>query len=87
MKKSFERFLSLFIARNYEFLCDENNRETLTSLIIQAIVKNKEKCDKYKIDIIYSSPYVRTLQTIYPYAIYFKKKVNIIKIKITNKIE
>ena len=40
-------------------------------------IKLIKKLDKYKIDIMYSSPYVRTLQTIYPYSIYSKKKVNI----------
>jgi len=31
----------------------------------------------YKIDIVYSSPFLRTLQTVYPYCIENNKKVNI----------
>ena len=40
-------------------------------------IKLIKKLNKFKIDTIYSSPFVRTLQTIYPYALYSKKKVNV----------
>lgn len=32
---------------------------------------------KMKIDIIFSSPFIRTLQTIYPYCLKYNKKINI----------
>lgn len=40
-------------------------------------IKLIKKLNKLDIDIIYSSPYLRTLQTIYPFAVYSKKKVNV----------
>lgn len=40
-------------------------------------IKLIKKLNKLDIDFIYSSPFVRTLQTIYPFAIYSKKKVNV----------
>lgn len=36
-----------------------------------------DKLNKLKIDIIFSSPFIRTLQTIYPYSNLYNKKVNI----------
>jgi broad specificity phosphatase PhoE len=36
-----------------------------------------EKLKDYKIDAIFSSPFLRTLQTIYPYAKKYNKKINI----------
>jgi broad specificity phosphatase PhoE len=35
------------------------------------------KLKKYNIDIIFSSPFIRTLQTIYPYASKYKKLINL----------
>ncbi len=40
-------------------------------------IKLVKKLKKYNIDVIYSSPYIRTLQTIYPYSIFYKKKINV----------
>lgn len=40
-------------------------------------IKLIKKLNKLNIDVIYSSPYLRTLQTVYPYAVYSKKKVNV----------
>jgi len=36
-----------------------------------------EKLSKENIDIIFSSPFLRTLQTIYPYATFSNKKINL----------
>jgi len=36
----------------------------------------EEKLKNYNIDVIYSSPFIRTLQTIYPYCDKYNKKVN-----------
>ncbi len=40
-------------------------------------LKLVNKLSKEKIDVIFSSPFLRTLQTIYPYANHFNKKVNV----------
>jgi alpha-ribazole phosphatase len=36
-----------------------------------------EQLSKENIDVIFSSPFLRTLQTIYPYANHFDKKINV----------
>jgi broad specificity phosphatase PhoE len=45
--------------------------------IINTNTSLKKKLEKMKIDIIFSSPFIRTLQTIYPYSIANNKKVNL----------
>jgi len=45
--------------------------------IINACNSLPDKLHKLKIDIIFSSPFIRTLQTIYPYANLYNKSVNI----------
>ncbi len=40
-------------------------------------LKLMNKLSNEKIDIIFSSPFLRTLQTIYPYSNYFNQKVNV----------
>ena len=43
----------------------------INSLLLPNILK------KYNIDVIFSSPFIRTLQTIYPYSIKYNKLVNV----------
>lgn len=45
--------------------------------IIQSFFHLPNKLKKLKIDLIFSSPFIRTLQTIYPYCYKYKKNVNI----------
>lgn len=40
-------------------------------------IKLSSKLEKENIDVIFSSPFIRTLQTICPYSIQYNKKVNI----------
>lgn len=58
----------------------ENNREFYTDLTENGVNNSYlliNKLKKFNIDVIFSSPYIRTLQTIYPYCIKYNKKVNI----------
>jgi len=52
-----------------------NSELTDNGIINSFLLINKLK--KYNIDVIFSSPFIRTLQTIYPYANKYKKLINI----------
>ena len=52
-----------------------NSELTDNGIINSFLLINKLK--KYNIDVIFSSPFIRTLQTIYPYATKYKKLINI----------
>jgi broad specificity phosphatase PhoE len=52
-----------------------NSELTDNGIINSLLLTNKLK--KYNIDIIFSSPFIRTLQTIYPYASKYNKSVNL----------
>ena len=52
-----------------------NSELTDNGIINSLLLPNKLK--KYNIDVIFSSPFIRTLQTIYPYSNQYNKKVNI----------
>ena len=57
------------------------NNPLFYSPLLEEGLKNAEKLkyliEKENIDIIFSSPFIRVLQTIEPYCLYKKKKVNI----------
>ena len=60
---------------NVGFYSNLNEHGMLKSI---ELIKTIHKLDKkYKITDIYSSVFIRTLQTIYPYAQHYKKKINI----------
>jgi len=66
----------IILRHGYRF----NSALYFTPLTAKGLAQADDLVDRlkpYKIDIIYSSPFLRTLQTIYPYCIETKKKVNI----------
>jgi len=52
------------------------NSELTDNGILKSLELPK-KLENIKIDIIYCSPFIRTLQTIYPYSIQYEKKINV----------
>jgi 2,3-bisphosphoglycerate-dependent phosphoglycerate mutase len=69
--------MKLILLRHEERGFDVGFYSDLTDngIINSLLLPNKLK--KLKIDTIFSSPFIRTLQTIYPYANKYNKKVNI----------
>ena len=69
--------MRLILLRHEERYSDMGFYSNLTDNGIINSLKLPEKLKKYKIDHIYSSPFIRTLQTIYPYCDKYKKSVNV----------
>jgi phosphohistidine phosphatase SixA len=58
----------------------ENDVGFYSNLTENGIIKScvlPKKLRKLNIDIIFSSPFIRTLQTVYKYALKYNKKINI----------
>ena len=70
--------MKLILLRHEERYYDIGFYSNLTDNgIINSLTTLPKKLDKLKIDIIFSSPFIRTLQTIYPYSNMKNKKVNL----------
>jgi broad specificity phosphatase PhoE len=71
--------MKLILLRHEERFNDVGFFTPLTEkgLLNANLLANKLQMDYNKIDIVFCSPFIRTLQTIYPYCIKNKKKVNI----------
>jgi 2,3-bisphosphoglycerate-dependent phosphoglycerate mutase len=60
--------MKLYILRHEDRTQDATFFAPLTKTGLDNALKLIAKCDELHINQIYSSPYIRTLQTIYPYA-------------------
>jgi broad specificity phosphatase PhoE len=70
--------MKIILLRHEERGIDVSYHSNLTENgIINANTSLKKKLEKMKIDIIFSSPFIRTLQTIYPYSNANNKKINL----------
>jgi broad specificity phosphatase PhoE len=69
--------MKIYILRHEDRTNDCSFFSPLTELGLMNAVKLVDILDKLNINMIYSSPFIRTLQTIKPYAIKSNKKINI----------
>ena len=69
--------MKIYLLRHEDRTMDLSFFSPLTEDGLENSIKLVDKLEKYKIDKIYSSPFIRTLQTIYPYSIKNNKKINI----------
>ena len=69
--------MKLYILRHENRTQDCSFFSPLTELGLNNSNKLVSLLNELKIDIIYSSPFIRTLQTIRPYILYSKKNINI----------
>jgi broad specificity phosphatase PhoE len=69
--------MEIFILRHEDRTMDASFFSPLTREGLDNSVKLIELLSKYKINKIYSSPFIRTLQTIHPYAKSIDKKINL----------
>lgn len=70
--------MKIILLRHEERGVDVSYHSNLTDNgIINSCTSLKKKLEKMEIDVIFSSPFIRTLQTIYPYSIANNKKVNL----------
>jgi phosphohistidine phosphatase SixA len=70
--------MKLILLRHEERGIDVGFNSNLTEKgIINSCTVLPDKLNALKIDIIFSSPFIRTLQTIYPYSNLYNKKINI----------
>jgi broad specificity phosphatase PhoE len=69
--------MKLILLRHERRSIDLGFFSELTEEGIKQSILLENKLKNYDIDVIFSSPFIRTLQTIYPYASKYKKKVNI----------
>lgn len=69
--------MKLYLLRHEDRTSDLSFFSPLTEEGLDNSIKLVDKLEKYKIDKIYSSPYIRTLQTVYPYSIKNNKKINL----------
>ena len=68
--------MKIFILRHEDRTMDATFFSPLTLKGLENSVELIDDLDNNEIDLIYSSPYIRTLQTIYPYS--KKKKLKLI---------
>ena len=69
--------MKLYILRHEDRTMDASFFSPLTKEGLENAVKLIEVLNKEKIDTVYSSPFIRTLQTIYPYCKYKNYKINV----------
>ena len=69
--------MKIILLRHEQRYSDQGFYSNLTDDGIINSLELSLKLNKYNIDYIFSSPFIRTLQTIYPYCNEFDKKVNI----------
>ena len=70
--------MKLILLRHEERGIDVGFNSNLTEKgIVNSCTLLPDKLKALKIDIIFSSPFIRTLQTIYPYSNLYNKKINI----------
>ena len=69
--------MKIFLLRHEDRTMDLSFFSPLTEEGLENSIKLIDKLEKYKIDKIYSSPFIRTLQTVYPYSTKNNKKINI----------
>ena len=69
--------MKLYILRHEDRTQDATFFSPLTKIGLDNSIKLIKKLNEIEIDIIYSSPFIRTLQTIHPYLKNNNKKVNI----------
>ncbi len=70
-------YMRLYILRHEDRTMDASFFSPLTKDGLDNSVKLIEILNKEKIDMIFSSPFIRTLQTIYPYSKSKKYKINV----------
>ena len=68
--------MRIYILRHEDRTMDATFFSPLTQDGLDNSVKLIESLEKCKIDYIYSSPFIRTLQTIYPYSKKYNVKIN-----------
>jgi broad specificity phosphatase PhoE len=69
--------MKIFILRHEDRTMDGTFFSPLTQDGLNNSIKLIDILNKNSIDLIYSSPFIRTLQTVYPYAKYKNLKINI----------
>jgi 2,3-bisphosphoglycerate-dependent phosphoglycerate mutase len=69
--------MKIFLLRHEDRTMDLSFFSPLTEEGLNNSIKLVDKLEKYKIEKIYSSPFIRTLQTVYPYSIKQNKKINL----------
>lgn len=69
--------MKIYILRHEDRTQDATIFSPLTETGLENSIKLIEDLDNINFDIIYSSPYIRTLQTVYPYIKKFNKKINL----------
>jgi broad specificity phosphatase PhoE len=69
--------MKIILLRHEERYSDIGFFSNLTDNGIINACKLPKKLKKYKIDHIFSSPFIRTIQTIFPYCDKYNKKINI----------
>jgi 2,3-bisphosphoglycerate-dependent phosphoglycerate mutase len=69
--------MKIYILRHEDRTQDATMFSPLTENGLENSIKMIEELEDIDFDIIYSSPYIRTLQTIYPYSKKHNKKINL----------
>lgn len=69
--------MKIYILRHEDRTQDATMFSPLTETGLDNSIKLIQDLEDIEFDIIYSSPYIRTLQTVYPYVKKYNKKVNI----------
>lgn len=69
--------MKIYILRHEERTLDATMFSPLTKKGLSNAVNLSKILKEHNINLIYSSPYIRTLQTIYPFAKHINKKINI----------
>jgi 2,3-bisphosphoglycerate-dependent phosphoglycerate mutase len=69
--------MKIYILRHEDRTQDCSFFSPLTKEGLDNSIKLSDILKNEKIDVIYTSPYMRTLQTVYPYSIKYKIKVNL----------
>ena len=69
--------MTIYVSRHERRFSSPKFFTSLTKKGLENSVKLIDKINKLNINIIYCSPFLRTIQTIYPYALNTGKKINI----------
>ena len=69
--------MTIYVLRHERRFSSPKFFTSLTKKGLENSVKLVDKINKLNIDIIFCSPFLRTIQTIYPYALNTGKKINI----------
>ena len=69
--------MKIYILRHEDRTQDATMFSPLTETGLNNSIKLIQDLEDIDFDIIYSSPYIRTLQTVYPYVKKYNKKINL----------